>query len=161
MQADLVQLVQRLEPCSLGATAGTPARDGGSVLTCTYKGGHAQHTTNKEQPGGAHREAVCGHPTWRGRAAASWKRAHRAVSLKREWNLVSAGFFWWPCIVWLGRARVVGVGVSDVACQQSIYACEKAGLRACRAVARVCGVDHVSTRSATHHMQRQWCDACV
>mmetsp|Transcript_20973 Transcript_20973/g.53328 ORF Transcript_20973/g.53328 Transcript_20973/m.53328 type:complete len:213 (-) Transcript_20973:144-782(-) len=28
----LVQLVQRLEPCSLGAIAGTPARDGGSVL---------------------------------------------------------------------------------------------------------------------------------
>ena len=34
-------------------------------------------------------------------------------------------------------------------------------LRACRAVARVCGVDHVSTRSATHHTQRQWCDAWV
>jgi len=28
----LVQLVQRLEPWSLGATVGTPARDGGSVL---------------------------------------------------------------------------------------------------------------------------------
>ena len=40
MQADLVQLVQRLEPWSLGATVGTPARDGGSVLTW---GGHAQH----------------------------------------------------------------------------------------------------------------------
>ena len=85
LQADLVQLVQRLEPCSLGAIAGTPARDGGSVLTCTYKGrACSAHDEQKEQAGGAHREAVCGHPTWRGRAAASWKRAHRAVSLKRE-----------------------------------------------------------------------------
>ena len=72
------------------------------------KGGHAQHTMNKEQGGGAHREAVCGHPTLRGRAAASWKRAHRAVSLKREQNLVSAGFFWWPCIVWLRKSTSCG-----------------------------------------------------
>ena len=53
MQADLVQLVQRLEPWSLGAMAWTPARDGGSVLTCTYKGWHAQHTRRtRSKPAG-------------------------------------------------------------------------------------------------------------
>ena len=100
-KADLVQLVQCLEPCtsSLGAMAGTPARDGGSwiggtrrvhrrlgVLTCTYKGrAWSAHDEQGASRRSAHREAVCGHPTLReGRAAASWKRAHRAVSLKRE-----------------------------------------------------------------------------
>ena len=34
LQAHLVQLVQCLEPCSLGATAGTPARDEGSWRRC-------------------------------------------------------------------------------------------------------------------------------